>query len=231
MKTKNHDLRPRVITLATGKGGAGKSTLARALGIYWTKQGDNIAILDADPQASIANLHNPTGVLKNLTVYQETDEDKIAPTVEALKTKHQHIIIDTAGFKNRTTIMACLAADLVLIPLKPAAEDVREAIAMYELIKELNATPERKAHPIQIALVLTMVTKGTVIARQISKELRQAGYPLCETNIHQRVSFPEFSMTGSAPSILGLHNPAAREINKLAREIEQIGEEAHVKAA
>lgn len=165
MKTKHHDLRPRVITLATGKGGAGKSTLARALAVHWTKQGDNIAILDADPQASIANLHNPTGVLKNLTVYEETDEDNIAPTVEVLKTKHQHIIIDTAGFKNRTTIMACLAADLVLIPLKPAAEDLREGIAMLELIRELNETPERKARPIQIALVLTMVSKGTVIAR------------------------------------------------------------------
>lgn len=231
MKTKQHDLKPKVITLATGKGGVGKSTLARALGVYWHKQRVNIAILDADPQAGIANLHNPNGVLKNLTVYQETDEDKIGPTVSVLKTRHQRIIIDTAGFKNRTTIMACLAADLVLIPLKPAAEDVREAIAMFELIKELNDTPERKAHPIQIALVLTMVTKGTVIARQIRKELKQARFPLCETNIHQRVSFPEFSMSGSAPSILGLHHPAAREVSKLAREIEQIGEAAHVKAA
>jgi len=62
-----------------------------------------------------------------------------------------------------------------LIPLKAAAEDVREAIAMFNLIGELNATPERQSNPIRSAMVLTMTTPGTVIARHVRKELSRCG--------------------------------------------------------
>ena len=47
------------------------------------------------------------------------------------------MIVDTAGFRNRTTISALVASDLAVIPLKPSAEDVdaaREAGKLQALI-------------------------------------------------------------------------------------------------
>ena len=55
------------------------------------------------------------------------------------------MIVDTAGFRNRTTVSALVAADLAIIPLKPAAEDLDCAIATIDLIREINETPERRA--------------------------------------------------------------------------------------
>src|SRR5258708_36249121 len=44
----------RVITIAQQKGGAGKTTLAAQLAVVWSGQGRRLALLDIDPQASLA---------------------------------------------------------------------------------------------------------------------------------------------------------------------------------
>jgi len=46
-----------VITIAQQKGGAGKTTLAAHLAIAWAGQGRNVALVDIDPQGSLAAWH------------------------------------------------------------------------------------------------------------------------------------------------------------------------------
>jgi chromosome partitioning protein len=164
-------------------------------------------------------------------VVADPQGETITHTIAEMKAAHSVVIVDTAGFRNQTTIMACIAADVVVIPLKPAAEDVREAVAMLKLVTELNATPERQARPIRAALVLTMVTPGTVIARQVRKELERAGYPILDAEVVQRVAFPELSMRGLAPSLVDPEGAAARDIAELAIEIATEKEAGHVEAA
>ena len=45
-----------IITVATMKGGSGKSTVASCLAVYWQLSGRRPSIIDADPQRSIARL-------------------------------------------------------------------------------------------------------------------------------------------------------------------------------
>lgn len=221
----------RRIAYASGKGGVGKSTLARSLAGYWLSIGQTPAIVDADPQASISSLHDAAGPMGKVAVVADPERETVGGTIAELKERHGIVIVDTAGFRNQTTIIACVAADVVLIPLKPAAEDVREAVAMLELISELNRTPERRGRPITAALVMTMVTPGTLIARQVRKELEAAGYPLLDAEVAQRVAFPELSMRGVAPSLADPDGAAARDIARLAAEIMSVGGRGHVEAA
>ena len=65
-----------VITLATSKGGAGKSTLARSLAAHWFALGHRPALVDADPQRSLANRYDPNGRLK-VPVIAEPEEDQL----------------------------------------------------------------------------------------------------------------------------------------------------------
>lgn len=231
MKNKLHITTPKVIVLASGKGGVGKSTLARSLAAHWLSVGQTPALVDADPQASIMSLHDSEGLMAKVTVVASPEAETITNTIHELRERHSVVVVDTAGFRNQTTIMACVAADLVLIPLKPAAEDIREAVAMLNLIAELNLTPERAGRPIEAKMVLTMVSPGTMIARQVRKELEKAGYPLFEAAIMQRVAYPEFSMRGLAPSVVDPEGPAARDIAELVSEISIQGGTNHVKAA
>jgi chromosome partitioning protein len=232
MKKRPHATLPAtVIVLASGKGGVGKSTLVRSLAGYWLSLGQAPAVIDADPQASITSLHDVDGPMGGVIVVANPEMETIGATIAELRAAHGMVLVDTAGFRNQTTIAACVAADVVLIPLKPAAEDVREAVAMLQLVSELNGTPERCGRPIVATLVLTMVTPGTVIARQVRKELEKAGYPLLDAEVAQRVAFPELSMRGVAPSLVDPDGAAARDIGRVAGELNALRRNAHVKAA
>src|ERR1700735_938221 len=183
-----------VITLATSKGGSGKSTLARSLAAHWSALGHRPALVDADPQRSLANRYDPHGRLKVPVIAEP--EERVSEIIEELRLKHAPVIVDTAGFRNRTTIGALVATDLAIIPLKPAVEDVDAAIATYDLIQEINQTEERDGRPIKVAMVLTMTMRGTVIARHVRLQLTSAGYPLMTAEMPNRVAYPEAGIDG-----------------------------------
>jgi len=207
-----------VITLATSKGGAGKSTLARSLAGHWFALGHHPALVDADPQRSLANRHDPAGRLAGLPVIAEPEE-RVGEVIEELRLKHAPVIVDTAGFRNRTTIGALVVTDLAIIPLKPAVEDVDAAIATYDLIQEINETDEREGRPIKVAMVLTMTQRGTVIARHVRTQLASANYPLLTAEMPNRVAYPEAGIEGLSPTTVEPDGAAARDITALIHEI------------
>jgi chromosome partitioning protein len=207
-----------VITLATPKGGTGKSTLSRGLAAYWFALGRKPALVDADPTETLAKRYNPAGPLGGVPVIAEPEE-RVGEVIEELRGRHAPVIVDTAGFRNRTNITALVATDLALIPLKPAIEDVDAAIATYGLIEEINATPERVGRPIRTAMVLTMTLRGTVIARHVRSQLESAGYPLLKAEMPHRVAYPEAGIEGLSPSVAEPDGAAARDIAAIVHEI------------
>jgi chromosome partitioning protein len=212
-----------VLTLATSKGGAGKSTLARSLAAHWLMIGHKPALVDADPQRSIANRHDATGKLGAMPVIAEP-EQRVRNVIAELREQHAPVIVDTAGFRNRTSISALVASDIALIPLKPSAEDVEAAIATYELIQEINATPERKGNPLLAVMVLTMTMHGTVISRHVRSQLEAEGLPVLKAEMSNRVSYPETGIEGLSPSVVDPDGAAARDIAAIAKELMQLGE-------
>lgn len=220
-----------VVVLATGKGGVGKSTLVRSLAAHWQRMGWWPAVVDADPEHRVARRHATSGPMAEIPVVADADEATVGQSIRTLRETHGVVIVDTAGFRNRTQIMACIAADVVLIPLKPAPDDVDEAVAMLNLVRELNETPERSGQPIEAALVMTMVKPGTVIARAVQRDFRKAGVPLLDIEIKERVAYPEAAIRGEAPPLVAPAGEAAREIRRLAEAIEELGGLAHVQAA
>src|SRR3954470_12296585 len=207
-----------VITLCTSKGGAGKSTLARSLAAHWLQLGRKPALVDADPQRTLASRHNADGPLGAVLLIAEPEE-RVAQAIADLRVRHAPVIVDTAGFRNRTTIAALVATDLALIPLKPAVEDIDAAVQTYGLIEEINAIPERAARPIRAAMVLTMTLRGTVIARHVRTQLESAGYPLLKAEMPHRVAYPEAGIDGLSPSVVEPDGAAARDIAAIVHEI------------
>jgi len=218
-----------VITLATSKGGVGKSTLARSLAAHWFALGHRPALVDADPQRSIANRHDAGGRLAGLPVIAEPEE-RVSEVIEELRAKHAPVIVDTAGFRNRTTIGALVVTDLAIIPLKPAVEDVDAAIATYDLIQEINDTDERDGRPIKIAMVLTMTQRGTVIARHVRNQLITANYPLLTAEMPNRVAYPEAGIEGLSPSTVEPDGAAARDIASIIHEIMNLENHEQIKS-
>ena len=211
-----------VITLATSKGGVGKSSLGRSLAAHWFTIGHKPALIDADPQRTLANRYDPHGRMGEVPVVAEPEE-RVGEVIEELRRRHAPVIVDTAGFRNRTTIGALVATDIAIIPLKPAVEDVDAAIATYNLIREINETDERQGRPIKVAMILTMTMRGTVIARHVRDQLAEAGYPLLKAEMMNRVAYPEAGIEGLSPSITDPDGAAARDIGAIAQELMKLG--------
>ena len=211
----------KVITLATSKGGAGKSTLVRNIAAHWFHIGMNVAVIDADPQGSVIARHDPTGPLGNLMILSEPEET-VGALIGDLRKKHNLILVDTGGFRNKTTIRALVATDIAIIPLKPSADDVSGALETHNLIKEINSTPERINNPIKYRMILTMTQQGTVIARHVRQELEQMGYLLLKSEMFHRVAYPEAAITGLSPCITDPEGPAARDVGLIVKEIGEI---------
>jgi chromosome partitioning protein len=200
------------------------------LAAHWFSVGHKPALIDADPQRTLANRYDPKGRMGSVPVVAEPEE-RVGDTIEELGRQHAPVIVDTAGFRNRTTIGALVATDLAIIPLKPAVEDVDAAIATYDLIREINETEEREGRPIKVAMVLTMTMRGTVIARHVREQLGGAGYPLLKAEMLNRVAYPEAGIEGLSPSITDPDGAAARDIAAIAQELMKLENHEFMKEA
>lgn len=211
----------KIITLATSKGGAGKSTLVRNLAAYWLNVGFRVAIIDADPQGSIIGRHSPKGILEKLYVIANPEET-VSSTVEEIQNNFDYILIDTGGFRNRTTVIALLCCHYAIIPLKPSSDDFAAAIDTHALIKELNQTPERISNPIKYRMIMTMSQQGTIIARHVRSELQKMGFLLLKAEMFHRVAYPETAISGLSPCITDPDSAASRDISNIVKELNEI---------
>ena len=172
-----------IVSLYSTKGGCGKSTLAVCLAAYWS-QSKKTALLDADPQASLAVCRRE---VLPVPVFQDTSKS-IGKTIARLADDYERIVIDTAGYRRRKNIEALTHSDFVLIPCKPSPFDVKEAMEAVALLREI-AGEGRGARP-QYAVVLTMAQR-TAVSAEIREELKQSGVPFMSAQIGQRVAFVE----------------------------------------
>ena len=105
---------------------------------------------------------------------------------------------------------------------KRSAEDVDAAIATYDLITEINTTPERAGKAIRIAMVLTMGMQSTVISRHVRSQLEGEGFPLLKAEMTNRVAYPESGIDGLSPIITDPEGAAARDIAAIALELAKL---------
>ena len=138
-----------VITIASTKGGVGKSTLAVNLSAQFAKQGNDVALLDADPQGS---------AFKWSTVRQAViDEGAELPNIFVASVQGQalldlsqeksnqgcYVFIDSAGVDNQSTRSALVRSDYVLMVAAPSTMDLWEVGTLLKAIDALGKVQKR----------------------------------------------------------------------------------------
>ena len=127
------------------------------------------------------------------------------------------VIIDTPGFRSQTTLDCLAAADFVLVPVKPSPLDVDR---MLDTLGSLTNRPGGQ-HSL-VRCVLTQTTRDSVIARHIRDELIAAGLPVLNSEMVNRVAYPEAMLWGATPSLISWKGTAAREIAAMADEVDVV---------
>jgi chromosome partitioning protein len=205
-----------IITVATMKGGSGKSTLASCLASHWQLNGRRSAIIDADPQRTLARLVAREKALGGVYVTEDASDDAFK-TAQRLVGDYDAVIVDTPGFRSQATLACLGVSDFVLVPVKPSPFDVDRMLDTLNVL--INGVSGRR--PI-FRCVLTQTTRESVIAKHIRSELAEAGFPVLDSEMTNRVVYAEAALWGATPSLLDKNGPAAREIAAIAAEVEQI---------
>src|SRR3954466_3843606 len=114
-----------VITVAQQKGGSGKTMLAANLAAALAP-GKSTALLDIDPQHSLARWHSiraardpaPTAI-----TLSQVSGWRLATELERLRREHEVVLIDTPPIIDTDARRAIRGADLVVVPVQPSAPD------------------------------------------------------------------------------------------------------------
>jgi chromosome partitioning protein len=205
-----------IITVATMKGGSGKSTVASCLAVHWHLNGRHPTIIDADPQRSIARLGSRERALGGVPVVEDTTE-YACETARRLAATGTPVIIDTPGFRSVTTLACIATSDFLLVPVKPSPLDVDRMLDTLDLLIE-GVTGQRPL----FRCLLTQTTRESVIAKHIRSELAEAGLLLLESEMTNRVVYPEAALWGATPSLIERAGPAARDIAAIADEVDGV---------
>jgi chromosome partitioning protein len=204
----------KVISFVNQKGGAGKSMLAINLAVAAEISGEKVCIVDLDKQGTVANWFN---------IRTSETPLVIAPNVAPSAVIHLRvgdliaklagegfslIVIDTKGEESHDTRDAMKAADLCLIPLRPAGPDlhaIRPTVVALRVLGRkfalvVNQALPNKKSKLTAALMTALAHDGLVV-------------PLA---VAARASFQKsYSMGQAVMEFEGEGGPGAEEIKEL----------------
>jgi chromosome partitioning protein len=201
-----------VITLASGKGGVGKTLAVISLGASLAAEGADVAVLDADPNKGAHRWATQTYGGRKLAAYAEADTERLAELVPELADRHAILITDTAGFGNRSTVICIGAADGVLVPATPGEGDIVEAQKMVTFVQATGRTIRRD---IEVRVLANRIRRGTTLSRHLLAQLEALGLPRLDTALSEAVAYGELGFLPALPTT----GQAAVEITALVTEL------------
>ena len=178
-----------IVALLNQKGGVGKTTLATHIAGELALRGQNVILLDADPQGSsldwtqrrsqqgLPRLFSAVGLARE-TLHQEAPE---------LARRADHVIIDGPPRIAALARSALLAAERVLIPVQPSPYDLWASAEMMALIREAQMfRPQLTA-----AFIINRRVSTTVIGREARQALAEQPLPVLRAEVRQRIVFAD----------------------------------------
>jgi chromosome partitioning protein len=128
---------PKTIVIAASKGGVGKSTLCAALGAHIASLGEQVNLVDADPQQSLGLWWERRTWPGNPMCIAAGKERDLAGMIREAQTtaKADWVIVDLPGSLVRSD-PAMQEADLVVIPVRASMMDIEAVNPICELADE-----------------------------------------------------------------------------------------------
>jgi chromosome partitioning protein len=204
-----------VIAVAQRKGGAGKSTIAANLATAFAEAGNRVALLDTDPQRSLARWDELRGASpKARPLHFEAPSGWRVPGVlDRLRREQDVVLVDTAPHDDTDARVAIRAADLVLVPLQPSAADLWSMDGTLDLAKKEGR---------RIALVLNRVPSAGKLRDQVTAALTERGLPLLDPVLGNRTAFAQAFMSGLGAVEAAPKGVAAAEARALAAALREL---------
>lgn len=205
-----------VVAVAQRKGGAGKSTLAANLATALTGAGDRVALLDTDPQQTLARWHQErtrSGGRAQMLAFDAPAGWRVPAAIDRLRHSHDWILLDTPPHDDTDARIAIRAANLVLVPLQPSPADLWAMDATLELA-------QREKRPAAIAL--NRVPAQGKLSAGIVEEVRRRGLTVLDPPLGNRSGYASAFAAGLGVTEAAPRSVAAEEMRALATALKAL---------
>lgn len=212
----NNESKNMKIGVTNLKGGVGKTTISQNLAACLAGLNYSVAIIDTDKnQNSIAwaEVRGRNEDLPKIEVFGITDEKKLERGIQKLEKEFDVIVIDGTPSLSEMTTRVVLVSDFILIPILPAAQDIRAVQYFLERIEEA-----RKFKPDIYAAFLLNQYQGFNAQKEVAKVLDTLEVPVLTSTIKPRVAYNEVAIEGRGVTEW-TDWKAAAEFAELAKEI------------
>jgi chromosome partitioning protein len=201
----------RVVTLANAKGGVGKSTLCSALAVRAAEESKRVALLDLDPQETLASWWTRRGKPKNPKLFEV---DATTEAIELLISEGwEWVFIDTGPAKLDLIEPGIVVADLVVVPTRPSAFDIEQTAICVELCE---------AHGKPHVFVVNNAPSGTKLTKSSIEFLKNGGSAVVETPIMFRPAYMAAVTVGKSGPEVEKGEAARKEIEVLWATVKKL---------
>ena len=195
----------KTLAVLSRKGGTGKTTLAIHLAVAAERAGRTTILIDLDPQASAAkwNDHREGDTPFVLTAPPSRLPEVLGRARDGGATL---AILDTAPHTETAALDAANAAEMALIPCKPALIDLQAITSTINVVRLANV-PAR--------IVFNAVRPRGDRVDQAREAVKVFDVPCAPCNIGDRVAFIDAYNAGLTAQEYEPRGKASREINDL----------------
>lgn len=207
----------KIITIASQKGGAGKSTFAVNLATLANEEGAPALLIDTDPQGSISVWRKLRSTRTPILVPCRTDElGKVLDTARR-QGSIDWVFIDGPPQNGEEIAAMMEASTLVLIPTRPALFDLASVAATIGMARSvqrpffvaLNAVPPKRG----------ITEQPAVLAAR--KAIKEMGAPLWRGAVAQRTVYTQALASGESVTEFEAGGAAADEMRLLWRDVSE----------
>lgn len=195
----------KTVAVISQKGGSGKTTLALHLAVASSRAGQNTAVIDLDPQASATKWSD-----------RRKEELPVVLSVHASRLPHemkrvqeagcQILFLDTAPHSDSAALEAAKAAELVLIPCRPAILDIEAIANTLGLVKTTQTA---------IFVVMNAIAPQGHDGDEAAEAIAALDVNVCPIRLSNRVAFSRSLITGQVAQEFEPQGKAAQEIEQL----------------
>lgn len=214
----------RVLTFASSKGGAGKTTSAIVLASVLSRN-KRVVIIDADPAKRLMSWASKAPLPRRIEVMASKGERFIHDEIDEARQRADFVLIDLEGAATRMNAFAMGESDLVLVPMGDEQPDAEGAIeTLHQLALEARAL--RRDIPVRILFTRTQAAVKSRLQRSLNQQVRDR-VGAFSTELHARTAYSSLHNYGGTlydldPSEVSGIEKAVGNAELLAQELTEV---------
>ena len=208
-----------ILVVGGEKGGSGKSCIAQNLAVWLRREGQDVLLVDADPQTTShvwAEERQANTQLIGLPVEHAVGDLRMLLKDRAKR--YAAIVVDVGGADSVMLRSAMTVATHILFPLRPKRRDLKTLPNLEHLVSlTLPVNPS--------VIVRTVISQAPTLPSQIARILEAKdtcesyGLKALNTLVYNRNAYDDADESGMTVMELGTDPKASEEIKQLATEL------------